>query len=332
MPAAAHSCAPACACHAQQDDGHGQRPERARQVYVYSPSGAVRDRAALRRGVRRLEKAGFAVTLDEGALLRDSRFAGTHAQRLDALHRAARSGADVALISRGGYGLNHLLPHMDYALLARAIAQGTQFMGFSDFTALQLALLAHTGAISWAGASLCVDFGTAEPPDEITQACFEDVAHGIAEGAGWRIGKECAAAYQGLHIEQARLWGGNLAVLASLIGTPHLPAIEGGILFLEDVGEAPYRVERMLVQLEQAGILARQQALLLGHFTEAPPAPRERGYHLGSIVAALRERTGLPVLTGLPFGHVRTKVCLPVGAKVQLQVSAREAMLVWGHF
>ncbi|MDO4725343.1 MAG: LD-carboxypeptidase, partial [Comamonadaceae bacterium] len=253
MPAAAHSCAPACACHAQQGGAQGQAPERARQVYVYSPSGAVRDRAALRRGMRRLQQAGFAVALDEAALLRDSRFAGTHAQRLEALHRAARSGADVALISRGGYGLNHLLPHIDYALLARAIAQGTQFMGFSDFTALQLALLAHTGAISWAGASLCADFGSAEQPDEITQACFEDVAYGIAEGTGWRIGKDCAA-YQGLHIEQARLWGGNLAVLASLIGTPHLPAIEGGILFLEDVGEAPYRVERMLVQLEQAGI------------------------------------------------------------------------------
>lgn len=317
---------PGCDC-----DSHAHQPMDApRRIYVYSPSGAVQDRAAFGRGVRRLQQAGFEVQIDADALARHTRFAGTHAQRLAALHRAAASGADVALISRGGYGLNHLLPDIDYATLAAAIDAGTAFMGFSDFTALQLALLARVGRVSWAGASLGVDFGDAQGVDAITQACFEDVALGVGEGAGWRIGAD-SAAYAGLHIEQATLWGGNLCVLTSLVGTPWMPAVEGGILFLEDVGEPPYRIERMLMQLEQAGILQRQRALLLGQFTEARVTAHDRGFNLASVVQALRERLKVPVLTRLPFGHVRTKVCLPVGAQVSLEVGQREALLVWGH-
>ncbi|KKW68169.1 muramoyltetrapeptide carboxypeptidase [Lampropedia cohaerens] len=304
--------------------------QKAPRIYVYSPSGAVQDKTAFHRGVRWLKKSGYHVTLDEAVLARATRFAGDHASRVAAVHRAADSGADLALISRGGYGINHLLPLLDYARIASAIDRGTQFMGFSDFTALQMALYARTGRITWAGASLGVDFGATPQPDEITLACFEDVLHGVGEGTGWRIRKDCAP-YDGLEIAQATLWGGNLAVLTSLIGTPYFPAIKGGILFLEDVGEPPYRIERMLVQLEQAGVLAAQQAILLGHFTDARVIPHDRGFNLTKVVAALRQRVSVPVLTGLPFGHVSTKVCLPFGAEVSLRVGAREAMLIWGH-
>lgn len=303
---------------------------RQRRVYVYSPSGAVQDKAAIQRGARYLRKAGYEVTLDEAVFARHTRFAGDHASRLAAIERTAASGADVALISRGGYGLNHLLAEIDYGKLAQSIDAGTQWMGFSDFTALQLALLAKTGRISWAGVSLGVDLGAKEGPDEISLACFEDVAFGVGEGAGWRIRKD-SAVYAGTEIQGATLWGGNLAVLASLIGTPYFPQVEGGILFLEDVAESPYKIERMLIQLEQAGVLASQQAIVLGQFTHANVTPHDRGFNLTSVVQALRERLQIPVLTQLPFGHVRTKVCLPVGATVDLQVSEREALLVWGH-
>lgn len=316
--------------HDSSHPHHQHDHARPRSIYIYSPSGAVQDRAAFRRGLRRLGQAGFDVTVDEAALARHTRFAGTHAQRLAAIERAADSGADLALISRGGYGLNHLLPDIDYPRLAAAIDRGTAFMGFSDFTALQLALWQRTGRITWAGASLGADWGAPEGVDEITQACFEDVALGVGEGTGWRIGKDCAA-YQGLHIDAATLWGGNLCVLTSLVGTPWMPQIDGGILFLEDVAEPPYRIERMLMQLEQAGILQRQRAIVLGQFTDARVTAHDRGFNLASLTAALRQRLPIPVLTRLPFGHVRTKVCLPFGATVQLGVTEREAFIVWGH-
>ena len=123
-------------------------------IYIFSPSSAVRNKAAFRRGVKRLAALGHEVEVDEAALAVHMRFAGDDVTRIAAIHRAAASGADVALTSRGGYGLTRILPGIAYKKVAKAIEGGTQFVGLSDFTAFQLALLAKTGAISWAGPAL----------------------------------------------------------------------------------------------------------------------------------------------------------------------------------
>ena len=312
-------------------------------VYIYSPSGAVRDKAAFRRAVARLQAMGCEVEVDPSALAGHQRFAGDDEVRLAAIHRAAGSGADVALVSRGGYGLTRILDRIRYPALARAVERGTRFVGMSDFTALQCALLARTGAVSWAGPALCESFGGVSAPDEITQACFQDLLLDQGEGTGWRLprsttpavlGAEPATA-GGLGAEQFTLagrvlWGGNLAVLCSLVGTPYLPAVSGGILFLEDVQEHPYRIERMLTQLLHAGVLAKQKAVLLGQFTDFQLVAHDRGFNLGQVVQWLRSRIKAPVLTNLPFGHVATKVLLPVGAKVDLARQGRDALLFWG--
>ena len=115
------------------------------------------------------------------------------------------------------------------------------------------------------------------------------------------------------------------------MGTPYLPSVRGGILFVEDVGEHPYRIERMLTQLLHAGILAQQKAVVLGQFTNYKLAPHDKGFKLQSVVDWLRSQIKAPVLTGLPFGHVETKVLLPVGAKVDLVTEGRDALMVWGH-
>jgi muramoyltetrapeptide carboxypeptidase len=299
-----------------------------KHIYIYSPSSAIRDRAVVRRGVARLKALGHEVELDEAVFARDMRFAGSDETRLAAIHRAAASGADVALITRGGYGLTRLLPAIRYKEVAKAIGQGMSFVGLSDFTAFQCAVLAQTGAVTWAGPALGEDFGVEGDPDEIMQACFEDLVSGQGEGTGWQLPKGEAAQPLGL---KGTLWGGNLSVLVSLVGTPWLPKVKGGILFLEDVHEHPYRVERMLTQLLYAGVLERQQAVVLGHFTNYKPVPHDRGYRLATVVEWLRQKIEAPVLTGLPFGHVPTKVTLPVGAKVNLAVEGRDSFLLWGH-
>jgi muramoyltetrapeptide carboxypeptidase len=273
------------------------------------------------------------------------RFAGDDATRIAAIHRAAASGADVALISRGGYGLTRILPGIAYKRVAKAIEGGTQFIGQSDFTALQNALLAQTGAISWAGPALGEDFGVDGEPDDIMEACFDDLVQDQGEGAGWRLPLERASktpetiAGDGRStlgsgqksIRNAVLWGGNLSVLVSLLGTPYWPEVKGGVLFIEDVNEHPFRIERMLTQLLHAGVLARQKAIVFGQFTGIRLAPHDKGYRLATVVAWLRGRLKVPVLTGLPYGHVPTKVLLPVGAKVDLLVEGRDALMVWGH-
>jgi len=330
-----------------------------KHIYIYSPSGAVRDKAAFRRGVKRLQALGHEVEVDEAALASFQRFAGDDATRVASIHRAAASGADVAMISRGGYGLTRILPAIPYKRLAKAIERGTQFVGLSDFTALQLAVLAQTGAVTWAGPSLCEGFGVSAQadaadgqgangeggPDEIMEACFDDMIQGQGEGTGWRQHKEreadiaAAGAFHARRLGDAAnfkvndgvLWGGNLAVLCSLLGTPFFPGVKGGILFLEDVAEHPYRIERMLTQLLHAGVLAQQKAIVLGQFTGYKQVPHDKGFRLQSVVNWLRSHVKVPVLTNLPFGHVPTKVLLPVGQSCDLVVEGRDALLLWGN-
>jgi muramoyltetrapeptide carboxypeptidase len=307
-------------------------------IYIFSPSSAVRDKAAFRRGIQRLQKLGHEVEVDPDALRSHTRFAGDDATRLAAISRAAASGADVALISRGGYGLTRLLPDLPYKALARSVEKGTQFVGLSDFTAFQLALLSKTGACTWAGPALGEDFGTSEVPDDIMEACFDDMVCGQGEGSGWRLPKgdelalqpRSAAASNELSVRNACLWGGNLTVMCSMVGTPWLPAVKGGVLFLEDVNEHPYRIERQLTQLLHTGIIDRQKALVLGAFNRYQASPHDKGFKMQTVVDWLRSKTRTPVLTGLPFGHVPTKVLLPVGRKIELMVQGRDALMFWG--
>ena len=341
-----------------------------KHIYIYSPSGAVRDKAAFKRGIARLKTLGHEVEVDSAALASHLRFAGDDETRLAAIHRAAASGADVALISRGGYGITRILGGIKYKAVAKAIDKGLLFVGISDFTAFSQAVLAKAGAITWAGPALCEGFGVADTaddadghgtaqaagkgiaqatgPDDIMEDCFNDLLTGQGEGAGWRQHREPAvnainseashalptrarAQFDTFSVKNAQLWGGNLAILNSLVGTPYLPQVNGGVLFLEDVAEHPYRVERMLTQLLHAGILARQKAIVLGQFTEYKLGPHDKGFKLQSVVDWLRSRLKIPVLTNLPYGHVATKVLLPVGAKVDLVVQGRDALLLWGH-
>ncbi len=226
--------------------------------------------------------------------------------------------------ARGGYGLTRLLDRIDWPLLGRSIERGTRWVGHSDLTALQLGLLAHLGRAagrSWAGPMACDDFGRDDAEggvDEVTRDCFVEAMSGELEAVGFRT----EPGFDGLQV-RGTLWGGNLAIVNSLLGTRHWPradVIKGGILFLEDVNEHPYRVERSLLQLQQCGVLDAQKAVLLGGFTGWKKSPLDRGYSLKTMLAQLRSVTSTPILTGLPFGHVPTKVCLPVGARVQLLV------------
>ena len=296
---------------------------------VFSPAGVVARAAELRRAVRRLRALGFDAVLDASALARRQRFAGDDDTRLAALHRVADAAPSIALASRGGYGLTRLLDRIDWPRLARSVERGTRWVGHSDLTSLQLALLSHARAASWAGPMAAYDFGRSAEEggvDDVTAGCFVEAMSGELEAVGFRT----EAGFAGLGVAGV-LWGGNLSMVCALLGTPHWPRVKGGILFVEDVNEHPYRIERCLLQLVQSGVVGAQKALVLGAFTEYRKSPLDRGYTLRSAVATVRASTRTPVLTGLPFGHVPTKVCLPVGTRVDLAVEKREAFIGWRH-
>ena len=278
-------------------------------VGLIAPSGYAPDMAKVARAIERLQMMGCRVISHFFADRKIERFGGSDADRVMHLHAAvADPDVDIVLALRGGYGLSRILSLIDWRLLADS---GKLLVGHSDFTALQLGLLAQTGAISFAGPMICDDFAR-EPISVFTLDHF------------W----QCVTSAQCvIRIEQTggplvqaggTLWGGNLAMLTHLIGSPYLPDIDGGILFLEDINEHPFRVERMLLQLLHAGVLAKQSAIVLGDFSGARLSDYDNGFSFDSVLAHLRGKLSVPIVTGLRFGHIADKVTLPVGAAATL--------------
>jgi muramoyltetrapeptide carboxypeptidase len=289
-----------------------------RGIYLISPSGQVRDPADLDRACKRLSGLGFRTRVDRAALAVHERFAGTDKQRLAGMARALRQPHPIVMATRGGYGLSRLLPFIDWQAMAES---GKTFVGQSDFTAFSLALLARTGAESLAGPTAIADFG-GKSVDDLTVALFTELLDHQLEILSFETPDADPVDARGV------LWGGNLSMVASLAGTPYMPKVRGGILFLEDVAEHPFRVERALAHLWQAGILARQKAIVLGHFTNYRLGQHENGFDMPSVLRWLRATVKVPVVTGLPYGHIPTRATLPIGRKVGVATEKGMAHLV----
>jgi muramoyltetrapeptide carboxypeptidase len=296
------------------------------KLTLFTPAGVLRNGTGLRAAAKRLTGLGFDVKIDASALAKLQRFGGSDATRLAAIHRIAKQAPGVALATRGGYGLTRLLDRIDWKLLAGSIKNGTRWVGHSDITALHLGILAHAklpGTVGWAGPLAVDDFGR-DNVDDVTEGCFVEAMNGVLDAIGFRTEE----GFNGLGVT-GTLWGGNLSMVCALLGTRHWPVIKGGVLFLEDVNEHPYRIERCLLQLHQAGVLDKQKAIVLGAFNNYNKSPLDRGYTLKSAVQHLRSVCKVPIVTGLPFGHVPTKVSLPVGARVKLLIHQRDALIAW---
>ena len=278
-------------------------------IGIVAPSGYTLDDAIVQRGVALLEARGHVVHNYFDTAKVFQRFGGTDEARLAQLQAAACDpDIDVVMALRGQYGLTRLLPRIDFDTMA---ASGKIFVGFSDFTAFQMGLMAKTGAQSYAGPMLHPDFGPPETVDFTLDnfwKCLAGPTHTISAKA---VGNPTVET-------NGTIWGGNLAMVMSLIGTSYFPRIDDGILFFEDVNEHPYRIERMLLQLLQAGVIERQKAIVLGDFSSYGITAADNGYDFDVMVDYLRGVMPVPVLTGLPFGHGRTRVTIPFGAQARL--------------
>ena len=302
-------------------------------IRLIAPSGYPHDRAAMARGVARLREAGCALSGLEVLERSEQRYAGSDAERVADLNALAMTDElpDIALAIRGGYGATRLLAQLHYdALRERLGGSSTVLVGHSDFTALQLALHAKSGLCTFSGPMLGADFG-AEAFSEFTWRHFWGTVRSPSTRVEWTTASDARLDVEG------PLWGGNLAVLCSLVGTPYFPGIdgrgiEGGILFVEDVGEPPFRIERMLYQLHLSGVLGRQRALLLGDFSQCRPSAYDNGYDLADSFAQIRRASAMPVIGGLPIGHEPDKFTLPFGAPARLQVGGGKAQLSFSDY
>ena len=292
--------------------------ERTFGIAIAAPGGFALDQAALEVGIARLRAQGHVVHNYYDPEKKFQRFGGTDAGRLAQLNAAAADpDVQVVMALRGSYGISRILPQIDFDAMA---ASGKLFVGYSDFTAFHMGLMARTGRTSFAGPMICDDFTRVEP-DPFTLRQLADCLRGPRH-----VVTGVATGNPTVDVE-GTLWGGNLAMVAHLVGTAHFPTVSGGILVLEDVGEHPYRIERMLYQLHFAGVLARQRAVLLGSFNGFEDSPNDNGYDLAATIAHARARFGVPIYTGLPFGHCRDKLTLPFGGQAELAVSGGMARL-----
>ncbi|MCP5556076.1 MAG: LD-carboxypeptidase [Verrucomicrobiales bacterium] len=271
---------------------------------VIAPSGPF-DPVAFQVGMEWLRQR-FEVRHGEGIYAREGYLAGTDERRLEELTNAlCDPDVKAILCARGGYGATRLLPQLDPDLVASA---AKPVIGFSDVTALH-ALWARVGVGSL-HASMVAGLGKADDCSRMQWlSAVEQLASEEWPGA-WQLTPLCPGRAKGV------LRGGNLAVLAALVGTPYAPPLDGAVLFLEDVGERPYRVDRMLTTLHQAGWFDRCAGVVLGTFTEAEPGPD--GVTLDQV---LEERLGglaIPVLKDFPAGHGAVNVPLWFGAAVEI--------------
>jgi len=300
-------------------------------IYCFAPSGRLMNPLDTQKGVAFLEQQGFKVLNTEIFSRQFQRFAGSAQERADEINsfeeKVDQLGPLIALATRGGFGLNQIMHLIDWQKLSRAVEKGLRIVGHSDVTALHLGLLSSTGATSYAGPMLNFDFARSNiHSSDYTYSQFVDtVIHQVFEIDVLSSQKFID---QPRLIENAMIWGGNLSLVQNLVGTPYFPEnIEQGILFLEDVNEHPYRVERMLWQLLDAGILGSQQAVICGDFSDYRLTELDQGYDLDVALSNIQQELisrghKTLILTGLPFGHTPKKVTIEVGSLVDLKINS----------
>ena len=292
-------------------------------IAIIAPGGNAPDDSALPRGIERLEQHGCVVHNYYDPALTYQRFGGTDAGRLRQIEQAvANPDVQIVMALRGQYGITRLLPKIDFDAIAKS---GKIFVGFSDMTALHMGLMAKTGAKSYAGPMLAGDFAVEKTVDFTLESfwnCLAGPTHTITELATGNPSVNLTGT----------IWGGNLSMMVSLLGTEYFPIVEDGILYVEDVNEHPYRIERMLLQLMQAGVLAKQKALIIGDVSAYRLSPADNGYDYDAMLAYLRETLPIPVLTGLQFGHIPKRVTIPFGAHANLVSDATRFQLTMSDY
>lgn len=278
------------------------------QVAVVAPAGPF-DRESFEAGLRVLAER-YRPLVGEGCFAQTRYLAGDDARRLDELTAAlADAGVKAVVAARGGYGTMRLLP----ALWPKLQASGFRpkpVVGFSDLTALHAALQA-AGWTSVHGPVVTQLGG--QPVDVVDRlVCLLESAGAPAPPLR---GSALAAG-----VAEGPLVGGNFSILTRLLGTPYLPPLDGAVLLLEDVGERPYRLDRMWTHLGLAGIFDRVRGIALGEFTgcEEPDAD----YGSAEVLAELVAETGLPCVGGLAIGHGAVNQPVPLGARVRLDGTA----------
>ena len=290
-------------------------------VAVVAPASAPLSRVDLDRGLARLASTGLNVIAAYDMAEPPGYLADTdevRARHLNAIF--ARQDVRAIFCVRGGYGSLRILEHLDY----RALEESPKIVvGYSDITAIQLAVLARAGIPGLSAAMVATDWGDiSESESSTVLKCLAGSADaGLFSSEGLTLKAEKSGSAEG------RALGGNLTILCRLIGTPYFPDPQGAILFVEEVGEQPYRVDGLLAQMKLAGVLERIAGLVIGGITDATPPHDRPSLSLEDVLDHYVQFVNGPVASGLAYGHFQPKVPMPIGTLVRLQVDGSSCRL-----
>jgi len=288
-------------------------------IGIVAPSGPV-NREKFEAGIARLRELGFNPIFSESIFNRELFFAGGVRRRVDELHEMFRLPEVKAIIcARGGYGSNHLLPHLNLGLIAQ---NPKIFCGYSDLTTLLTYLHDTTGLVGFHGPMLSKDFACA---DGVHSGSFSYASTGQSQ---WSITRSDSPTLTGIAtgVADGKLYGGCLSLLVASLGTPYELQTAGTILFLEDLGEWPYRIDRMLMHLRYAGKLEKVRGVVFGEMLECA-APPDSDYTLQDVIARSLGDLNIPIAFGLRSGHVSAgNVTLPIGVRARLNVSNKVSL------
>lgn len=286
------------------------------RVGLVAPSGILPDPGHIARAEENVRSLGW-IPVTGGNVSRVHRYlAGTDDERIADLNNAIRDeSVDAIWCIRGGYGAMRLLRDIDYAALK---AHPRPFIGFSDITAFHSAIWKECGIVSFHGPTARGELTDFSRTSLVRAIVDQTPSCGAAPDA--RVLKSGKA--------KGRLAGGNLALVASLMGTPWSVDFDGAILVLEDVDEAVYRVDRMMRQLVLAGALSKCVAIVAGNFRPPANETNEQNRFLDEVLAEAAEEAGIPCLAGAPFGHIPDQWTIPLGADAELDTDSKSLEIV----
>jgi len=310
------------------------RPPRlapASRVALVAPAGPLGERDDLTRGIELCEALGWVAAPGVHTLERHGYLAGTDADRLEDLNTALRDPTiDAVWCLRGGYGIIRILPQVDFEALER---WPKPVIGFSDITALLLAVHQRTGLVGFHGPMArapLTRFSQQHLLDVLTRVEPAGTLGRLPAPAGVLLPR--APRIVAMHGGSAEgpLVGGNLTLLLALAGTPYFPDLDGALLFLEDVGEDLYRVDRLLAQLRLMGALDRLAGVIVGQFTEMRKGTADGALGFDEVLFTYFGPLQIPIAYGFPIGHVDDQWTLPLGVRARLDADAGEVELLDG--
>jgi muramoyltetrapeptide carboxypeptidase len=295
-------------------------------VGIVAPSSPPADPGAVTKAAAAFAKLGFKTRLSRHARKRLGFLAGSDAERAaDLMEMFLDPEIKGIVCLRGGYGAGRLLRLLDYVQIRR---HPKVFVGFSDITALHCALVTQAGMVCFHGPTAIGTAAEGGLPEFTRRSLLRNIMEPAPSGsicAGY-IGKTIRNIHPGR--ATGPLVGGNLSLLCVTLGTPFQPGFRGAILFFEDVGEEPYRIDRMLTHLLNAGLLEQVAGIAVGINANCQSKARKKRHQTVDEVLDERLSTlGVPVLTGLPFGHVPPNATIPLGLTATLD-TARRALII----